>query len=108
MALLRLTNFDDHPSEPGWLVFRFGFKDPADDFVAVLQQAGIAFERDEGEDGRHLVAVRQRHRETAVRLNYQVMGRYRAPFMSDAVLRWTVLGLVGLAIALALAGAILS
>ncbi|MCB9170833.1 MAG: hypothetical protein H6597_04020 [Flavobacteriales bacterium] len=105
MALFRITNFDDHPSDPNWVVFRFSGRAIADEFKAELEQAAIGFEQDTGEEAPFLLAVKQRHREQAVRLNYLVLGRHRSPFMADPILRWSVIGLVGAAIILALLGA---
>lgn len=107
MALLNLTNYDDHPEDPNWIVFRFTEPGMAEEFREALREAGIGCETDNEGGPPYLVAVRQRHREAAVRANYRVLGRHREPFIGDGLLRWVVLGGVGLLLALALAGALL-
>jgi len=103
MALLKLTNFDDHPEDPGWLVFRFGDADLAREFQEGLDGAGISCETNN--DGPpHLVGVRQRHREAAVRINYTVLGRHRRPFIGDGFLRWALLAFMALLLLLAVLG----
>lgn len=107
MALFNLTNFNDHPEDPNWVVFRFTEGLMVREFTDELGRASIAFEQDS--DGPpYLVGVKQRHREAAVRINYRVLGRHRSPFMADKVLRWTVIGIVALAIALAVVGALVN
>ncbi|MCW5898922.1 MAG: hypothetical protein KIT10_06595 [Flavobacteriales bacterium] len=104
MALLNLTNFDDHPTDPHWLVFRFGDREMADEFMAGLREADIAFEADLDGD-MALVAVKQRHREAAIRIDYAVLGRHRQPFIGDGWLRWGLLAFTLLLVLLALVGA---
>jgi hypothetical protein len=108
MALLNLTNFDDHPTDPTWMVFRFGDRDMAREFIAGLEAAGIPFEA-EDEEGMEvgavrLVGVKQRFRDAAVRVNYVVLGRHREPFLSNTLLRWVLLAFVGLLVGLAILG----
>ena len=79
MALLNLTNYDDHPTEPGWLVFRYADAEMAAEFLAGLEAAGIPHEVDRDEGTLVLVGVKQRHRDAAVRINYAVLGRHREP-----------------------------
>ncbi len=69
MRLPNLTNYDDHPTEPGWIVFRFPTAGQADEFAIGLEEAGTRHERDAADGPPFLVAVRQHHRETAVRIN---------------------------------------
>lgn len=106
MALLNLTNFDDHPTEPTWMVFRFGDAELAAEFILGLDAAGIPYELDDGEGPIRLIGVKQRHREAAVRINYQVLGRHREPFIGNRVLRWGLLGFTLLLVLLGLLGAL--
>jgi len=107
MKLPNLTNFEEHPSEPEWIVFRFGTEGMADEFVKELEREGLKHERDGSGGPPYLVGARSSQREAAVRLNYLVLGRHRAPFIADARLRNGLLVLVGVLIALAIAGALL-
>ena len=104
MAILNITNFDDHPEDPNWIVFRFASAALAREFAAELEKGGIACEHAESTEPPHLVGVKQRHRELAVRANYLVLGRHRSPFIADGLFRWTVLIIVGLLVALAVIG----
>lgn len=105
---LNLTNYDDHPEEPTWIVFRFAESHIAQEFIAELDREGLKHEHDQNGGPPFLVGVKQHHREIAVRLNYLVLGRHRTPFMGDPVLRWSVFILVALAVALAVAGVVMS
>jgi hypothetical protein len=107
MAILNITNFDDHPNEPMWMVFRFGKEQMAKEFIAGLNAAGIRHEADESVHAPFLVGVRQKDRETAVRINYTVLGRYRSPFIADRTLRWGVIGLVAILSILVIIGMLL-
>ena len=104
MAILNITNFDDHPEDPIWIVFRFASAALAREFVAELEKSRIACELADNTEPPHLVGVKQRHRELAVRANYLVLGRHRSPFIADRTFRWILLGFVGLLIALAFIG----
>jgi hypothetical protein len=108
MALLNLTNFDDHPTEPTWMVFRFGDRDMAREFMEGLDKAGIPYEPDEDDGPLRLIGVKQRHRDAAIRINYAVLGRHREPFIGNSSLRWLLLALTALLITLALVGALCS
>ncbi len=107
MSLLNLTNYDDHPTDPIWMVFRFGDREMADEFMAGLDAAGIHYEADL--DGTmNLIAVKQRHREAAIRIDYAVLGRHREPFIGDGMLRWGLLAFTLLLVLLAIVGALRS
>lgn len=107
MALFNLTNFNDHPEDPNWVVFQFTDATMLREFTDDLTNAAITYEQDTGGPP-FLVGVKQRNREAAVRINYRVLGRHRSPFMADKALRWTVIGVVAVAIALAVAGALIN
>lgn len=106
MALLNLTNFDDHPTDPTWLVFRFGDPGMGSEFIQGLEQAGIRYEADRDE-GMTLIGVKQRDRDAAIRVNYAVLGRHREPFIASKLLRYLLLGLVLALLLLAVFGALM-
>lgn len=107
MRLPNLTNYEEHPSEPEWLVFRFSSEEQARAFEEALREAGLRHERDTEGGPPYLVAARRADREQAVRFNYVVLGQHRAPFIPHRGLRWVVFGIVAAFIALAIAGALL-
>ena len=104
MALLNLTNFDDHPGDPNWMVFRFADREMAHEFITGLEEAGIAFEADLDDPSLALIGVKQRYRDAAIRINYVVLGRHRRPFIGDGLLRWALVGMMALLVALAIIG----
>ncbi|MBK7945121.1 MAG: hypothetical protein IPJ85_07390 [Flavobacteriales bacterium] len=107
MKPLNLTNYEDHPTESNWIVFRFPTRAQADEFTLGLEAEGVQHEQD-GEGGPpYLVAAKKHQREAAIRANYRVLGRHRKPFMTDPMLRWGVIGFFVLLLALAAAGALL-
>lgn len=108
MALLNLTNFDDHPTEPTWMVFRFKDRLMEREFLEGLDAEGIAYELSEEDGIVRLVGVKQRHREAAIRINYLVLGRHRDPFIADRTMRWAILGFALILVLLAVLGALLS
>ncbi|MBK7947003.1 MAG: hypothetical protein IPJ85_17595 [Flavobacteriales bacterium] len=58
----------------------------------------------DGEGGPpYLVAAKKHQREAAIRANYRVLGRHRKPFMTDPMLRRSVIGFFVLLLALAVA-----
>lgn len=104
MAILNITNFDDHPEDPRWMVFRFTERRIVDEFVESLSAVAIPFEQDESDEAPFLVGVKAHNREAAVRINYSVLGRHRKPFMADGVIRWSVIGLFVVLVLMAVLG----
>ena len=108
MALLNLTNFDDHPTEPTWMVFRFKDRNMEREFIEGLDAERISYELSEEDGIMRLIGVKQRHREAAIRINYAVLGRHREPFIADKTIRWAILGFALILVLLAFLGALLS
>lgn len=106
MNILNLTNFNDHPTDPTWMVFRFSDRGMANEFLEGMDQAGIPYEADDGQYPVRLIGVKQRYRDAAIRVNYQVLGRHRRPFIGSAPLRWGLMIIMALSILLAIVGAI--
>ncbi len=108
MALLNLTNFDDHPTEPTWMVFRFKDRNMEREFIEGLDAERISYELSEEDGVMRLIGVKQRHRDAAIRINYAVLGRHREPFIADKAIRWAILGFALILVLLAFLGALLS
>jgi hypothetical protein len=104
VAILNITNFDDHPEDPNWIVFRFTTASMATEFTQELDKVGIGYEQGDATEEPFLVGVKQRHREQAVRANYLVLGRHRPPFIADNLFRWVLLVFVAVLITLAIIG----
>lgn len=107
MALLNITNFDDHPEDPNWMVFRFKERAMAAEFVDGLIGSSIPFEQDESGNAPFLVGVKAQYREKAVRINYVVIGKYRSPFIADRILRWGLIGFLVLVFIMIVLGMVL-
>ncbi|MBK6342609.1 MAG: hypothetical protein IPF41_08485 [Flavobacteriales bacterium] len=105
MQLPNLTNYAEHPTEDQWLVFRFPSEAQALEFENALRSEGLRHERDPDGGPPFLVAARRSDREKAVRLNYLVLGRHREPFIANKALRWGLIGLLALLLALIIIGA---
>ncbi len=101
---LRLTNFEDHPTDHRYMVFRFPTSQMAGEFMDGLTMKAIPFEADDSGGPPYLIGVKKQFRERAVEVNYIVLGRHRQPFISDPVFRWFVFILVAAAIILAVVG----
>jgi hypothetical protein len=108
MQLPNLTNYAEHPTEDQWLVFRFHSEAQAAEFEEALRGGGLRHERDPEGGPPYLVAARRADREKAVRLNYVVLGRHREPFIGNKAMRWGLIALLGLLLAMGAIGAWLS
>lgn len=101
---LRLTNFEDHPTDHRYMVFRFPTSQMAGEFMDGLTMKAIPFEADDSGGPPFLIGVKKQFRERAVEVDYIVLGRHRQPFISDPVFRWFILIFVALAIILLIGG----
>jgi hypothetical protein len=108
MSLIDLTNYSEHPVEPGWLVFRYPTQEHARDMTDELQRAGIRWEADLVDGPPFMVGVRKVNRSAAEKLNYVVLGRYRKPFISSKLLRWVIIFVTVGILALAFAGMLMT
>jgi len=107
MSLIDLTNYRDHPSTSGYVVFFFGTYDMAVSFEDMLSQENIFFEKDVSESGekkRYLYAVKRRDAERVKILNNMAMGKHRGRFISDPIVRNLILFIFLATLILALIG----
>ena len=88
------------------MVFRFAERGIADEFIEGLRAASIPFESDDSDGPPYLIGVKTQYREKAVRINYTVLGRHREPFIADGMMRWGLIGLLGVLLLLAVLGMI--
>ena len=78
-------------------------------FEDKLSEAKLFFEKDVTEDGnnkRWLYAVKKLDMDEVKKMNHLAIGTYRKPFISDPVLRYFVIGISVLVMALAVIGSI--
>jgi len=104
-SLIQLKNYRPHPSDTRYMVFVYHDYRMACAFEDGLTGKGLFFEKDVSEAGANkkwLYAVRKYDLKEAVNCNNLAVGQYRKPFISDPILRYTViavsLGLIALAI----------
>ena len=107
MSFLNFTNFRDHPTERKYMVFFFTDSKMAHYFEELLVENNISYERateDEGVVKRYLFGVLKRDFEIVHKFNNVAIGKYRQPFIPTAGLRWLLLIVMMVSIALAIAG----
>jgi hypothetical protein len=107
--MLNLTNYHEHPADNRYMVYQFYQEDHAGYFQELLDNAGVPYERYEDREAerfRILFGVSKQYNRDTVKSNFLVHARYRSRFISNNALRWTVLLLVAIGLALAVAGVI--
>lgn len=104
-----LTNYSEHPSRPGYVVFRFYDKGRSDYFKQLLDNESIwhEFSIDEDDKTVYLYGVRIGDQKKALKANYLVSAKYRKQTVPNFYIRLAVYILAIGAIALAIIGAIL-
>lgn len=104
---LGLVNYVRHPTNPDYIVYRFGDQDRADSFEAALLEAGIEFER-ASEDGRtrtfHLFGIHKNDYKRTVKLNYIVEAKHKKPLIPFLGFRVFLLLFSAAALTLAIMG----
>jgi len=104
MSLIDLTNYSEHPTQPGWLVFRYPTAEHAREMMSQLNAAGIDAQADLIEGPPYMVGVRKSYSSRAERFNYIVLGKYRKPFVPNSILRWGIILFTLIILALAIGG----
>ncbi len=109
---MRWTNYFIHPGDNRYYVFTFKKEDHKCMYEKALIAAGIPyenFEDDELEYGaKYLFGIPRTHINEAIRENNLLHASIRKPFIQSVFLRWIVLGVTGLMLALAIVGALSS
>lgn len=104
MSLIDLTNYSEHPTQPGWMVFRYPTVEHAKEMVSQLEAAGLQSESDLLDGPPYMVGTRIGSRSTAERLNYVVLGKFRKPFIYNRFLKWAIIIFTLAILALAIGG----
>jgi hypothetical protein len=88
---LGLVNYVRHPTNPNFIVFRFGDKQRADQFEKALIEHKIWFEKGD-EQGRtkliYLYGIRNRDYKKVQAINFAVEGSHRKFIIANKFLRW--------------------
>lgn len=105
--MINLTNYRDHPSERGYVVFFYTDFQMANYFEELLVEEDIPYERAvDQETGakRYLFGVHKKHQQKLLKLNDLAIGKFRKPFIGSAVLRWIILGITAAMLLLGILG----
>lgn len=109
--MLNITNYFDHPTRPGYTVFKFFEKQRATYFEELLKEQNIWFESsvEETEDKNiYFFGVRVGDHKKALTANYLVSAKYRKPTISNRFVRMIIFAVAITIVALAILGAIKS
>ena len=109
--MFNITNYFDHPTRPGYTVFKFFEKQRATYFEELLKEQNIWYESsvEETEDKSiFLFGVRIGDHKKALNANYLVSGKYRKPTIANVFVRWIIFAVAITLVVLAILGAIKS
>lgn len=109
--MFNITNYFDHPTRPGYTVFKFFEKQRATYFEELLKEKNIWFESsiEETEDKSiYLFGVKTGDHKKALNANYLVSGKYRNPTISNLYVRLIIFTISLTVIVLAILGALKS
>lgn len=110
-GVFKLTNFQTHPKNTSYVVFHFHTAEMANEFEIKLTLENIPFERDnpdDDDDEKYYFGLRKIHFKKAKKINYEVFGKHRKPFIGNNVYKWIILGFTLAILGLAITGAIVS
>lgn len=90
--MFNITNYSEHPTRPGYFVFRFYQKERSDFFEELLNKEQVWFESYIDEDGKitYLYGIKLKDYQKAVQANYMVSARFRNKTVSNRYVRWVI------------------
>jgi hypothetical protein len=105
-----ITNYTDHPSRPGYTIFKFYKKERAQYFEKLLKKENIWFESSINEDDKtiFLFGIKKGDFKIAMNANYLVSGKFRNKIIPNVYFRWTIIIIAISLITLAIIGAIIN
>lgn len=103
MSSFNMTNWEEHPRDNRYFVFRFSKMEQARRFAEMLTEKGIEYQAHEEEEMKRF-AVSRADFDQARKLNYLVMAEHREPMIANAVLRWGLVLIVLAAVTIAIIG----
>ena len=108
--MLKLVNFQDHPTNQNKKVFFFKQQEHANYFETMLIESKIEYEKQIDSEGDHAIyfGVRKTDFKLVQKLNYLTIGHFRKPFIPDKMFRYTIIVISLTVLSLAIIGAILS
>ena len=93
-GLIKLVNHKDHPTNKAFKVFFFYKKQEAEYFKKLLLKENIHFEYGDEPNRRgeiFLFGIRKTDNQKALKLNYQTIGEFRSPFISQSWAQYAVI-----------------
>lgn len=109
---MRWTNYFIHPGDNRYYVFSFKKEEHKNMYEKALKAANIPYEDFEDEKleygAKYLFGIPRTHINEAMKENNLLHASIRKPFIQSKFLRWVVLGVTGLMLALAIVGALSS
>ena len=103
--MFNITNYFEHPTRPGYYVFKFYTKERSDYFEELLKSDKVWYEfsiDDETNRTQYLFGIKLNDYKKALNYNYLVSGRFRKKTISNSYVRLIIyviaLGLISLAI----------
>ena len=108
--MFNITNYFDHPTRPGYTIFKFYDKNRAIFFEELLKKENIWFEAsvDEAEKTIYLFGVKKADYKKTMNANFLVTANYRSKIIPNIYLRWLVIVISIAILLLAIVGAIKS
>lgn len=103
MSSFNLANWEEHPTDNRYFVFRFNKLKFAENYEEKLKAASIEYHAHE-EDGQFMFAVGSDDFDKARKLNYLVMAEHREPMIPNGFLRWSLVLFVIAAVTIAFIG----
>ena len=98
-----LANWEEHPTDNRYFIFRFVKEPQAKHFEELLKKNELPFEMHREEEF-ELFAVNRSDFDKARKLNYLVMAAHREPMIANAYLRYGLVLLVLVAVTIAIIG----
>ena len=103
MSSFNLANWEEHPTDSRYFIFRFNKIEFAKNFEERLRTESVKYNSHE-EDDQHMFAIGSNDFEKARKLNYLVMAEHREPMISNGFLRWSLVLFVIAAVTIAFIG----
>ena len=108
--MFNITNYFEHPTRPGYYIFKFYEKDHANYFEELLNQKNIWFESSIDNENRttYLYGIKLNDYENVISINYLVSAKYRKKTVSNKYVRIVIYAITLGVVALAIYGALKS
>lgn len=99
------TNWQDHPANRKYVVFKYHRPEQADFFENLLREEGFDYERfDDEEEERYLIAAPKSAEKRLLYLNNVTIGKFRNKFIPNKGFRLLVMLISAIVLALAFIG----